>query len=204
MLFLRRLTRELPGGYAIVVERGFTVRFAALADGFRIDGEQVSSSVEAPPNLAAYAAIEQKRIERGIFPIELDASGLIRSVPGPTAPTGATQGVELALAQIKTMPLPEGDRDEARAFLLGLEQAAGRISSAPPPDLFTPPATAEQATREVMLPGGLAGSIASRFSGTVSPATGLLDQAERVVTTETAGSTRRTLEHWSLRAAAAG
>jgi len=199
MLFVRRLTRELPGGYAIVVERGFTVRFAALADGFRIEGEQVSSSVEAPPNLSAYAGIEQKRIESGIFPIELDANGLIRSVPGPVAPAGIAQGVELALEHIKTLPLADGDKDEARTFLLGLEQAAGRISSAPPPDLFTPPVKAEQATREVVLPGGLSGSIASSFSGTVTPATGLLEQAERVVTTATAGSVRRTLEHWSLR-----
>src|SRR5512147_423311 len=63
MLFARRLTRELSGGYSIVAERSFKVRFVALGDGFRIEGEQVSSSVDAPPNLAAYAKIEQERTE---------------------------------------------------------------------------------------------------------------------------------------------
>ena len=203
MLFVRRLTRELPGGYAIVVERGFRIRFAAQADGFRIEGEQVSSSVDAPPNLAAYADIERQRVETGVFPIELDAQGLIRSTPAAAAPAALARGVELALEQVRTMQLPKGGEDQARTFLLGLEQAAGRISSAPPPDLFIPPANPEQATREVTLPGGLAGSISSRFSGTLSPLTGLLQQAERIVVTETAGSTRRTLEHWTLGAATA-
>lgn len=198
MRFVRRLTRELSGGYAIVVERGFEIRFTALPRGFRIDGQQVSSSVEAPPNLAAYARIEQQRIETGVFPIELDARGLIRSIPGTSTPAALAQGVELALEQVKMMQLPKDSQDEARSFLLGLEQAAGRISSAPPPDLFTPPANAEEATRQVVLPGGLTGSISSRFSGSVSPVTGLLQQAERIVTTTTSGSTRRTLERWSL------
>jgi hypothetical protein len=198
MLFTRRLTRELPGDAAIVAERGFEVRFATLPDGFAIDGAQVSSSVEAPPSLAAYAEIERQRVETGLFPLELDARGLIRRTPSASSPATLERGVELALAQVKAMPLPAADKDEARAFLLGLEQAAGRINGAPPIDLFTPPPAPEEARRDVALPGGLSGSISSRFSGTVSPATGLLATAERIVVTQTAGSTRRTIEEWRL------
>jgi hypothetical protein len=198
MLFVRRLTRELSGNYAIVAERKFKVRFAALADGFRIEGEQVDCVVDAPPNLAAYARIEQERIETGLFPLDLDRSGLIRSSAGETSHASLDRAIDLALEQVRAMHLPDADKYEAQAFLFGLQRAAGSISSEPPADLFTPPAVAEQISREVALPGGLVGSITTSFSGKVSPESGLLDEAERIVLTGTAGSTRKTLEHWKL------
>jgi hypothetical protein len=199
MLFTRRLSRELSGGYSIVAERSFKVGFIATGGGYRIDGEQVASTVDAPPNLAAYAKIEEERVETGLFPLDLDPSGLIRSVATETSHASLDRAVELALEHVRAMQLSQADKDEARAFLLGLQQAASQISSDPPADLFTPPAVAEAVSREVALPGGLTGSISASFSGSISPETGLLDEAERIVLTGAAGSTRKTLEHWSLR-----
>ena len=198
MLFSRRLTRELSGGYAIVAERRFEVRFERLGNGFRIDGKQVAVSVDAPPNLAAYVRLEQQRTEAGMFPIMLDSHGLIRSDPEVTSHATLDRAVALALAQVEKMKLSDADKSEARSFLLSLEQAADKISSEPPANLFTPPPAPERLTREVALPGGLSGSISTQFSGSTAPETGLLERAERIVLTGTAGTTRRTLEHWRL------
>ena len=198
MLLTRRLTRELSGGYSIVVERSFELRFDRFGAGFKVEGHQVASRVDAPPSLAAYARLEQQRVEDGLFPLELNRAGLITSGSMEVSRAALAQAVELALGQVKTMPLTSGEKEDARAFLKGLEQAAGRISSQPPADLFTPPSKPMAVTHEAALPGGLSGRITTRFSGSVSSATGLLEQAERVVSTEAAGTRRRTLEHWSL------
>ena len=200
MLLTRKLTRELSDGYSIVVERRFEVQFVPQGAGFKVRGEQVASKVEAPPNLAAFAKIEQQRIETSLFPLELDRTGLIRSGAIQASQPALDQAVQLALEQVKAMPLTTGEKDEARAFLNGLERAADKISSQPPVDLFTPPLTAAAVTHEAALPDGLLGHITTHFSGSVSSATGLLEQAERIVSTEAAGTRRRTLEHWSLMA----
>jgi len=200
MLLTRRLTRELTGGYSIVAERRFRIRFSAANGGFRVDGSQVASSVKAPPNLAEFARLEQQRVEIGLFPLELDRQGIIRSGGAKTSHDSLRRAVELALAEVKQMRLSAQDKDEARAFLLGLERAAGRIASEPPVDLFTPPPLATPATHRVALPNGLSGSITTQFSGSVRPETGLLDQAERIVLTGMDGTMRRTVEHWSMAA----
>src|SRR5688572_7537209 len=53
MRYTRRLERELVDGARLVVSRGFAVRFVPEADGFRVDGEQVDSAVDAPAALDA-------------------------------------------------------------------------------------------------------------------------------------------------------
>ena len=198
MIFRRRLKRELAAGYSIVAERSFAVRFLPLVDGYRIDGEQRSSEIEVPPNLEAIARLERQRREEGMFPLVLDETGLIRASASAVPAEGLDQAVKIALDEVAARLTDKAEIIEARTFLLGLQQAAGRISSTMPVDLFTPPQVARRASREVDLPGGMSGRVSTQFGGSISPRTGLLEDAERIILTETDGTRRRTVESWSL------
>ena len=202
MLFSRSLQREMAGGHLLVARREFELDFERRGDGILVRGEQVSSQVEAPPSLAAFARIEEQRVEEGMFPLELGGDGLIRS--GPDAVPGATleQAVEMALEFIRERVEDQAQRREIGAFILALEQAAGQISSAMPVNLFVPPKIPRRIARELALPGGGTGSLTSEFSGAIDPGTGLMREAERTVLTESGTTRRLTLERWSLTPAA--
>lgn len=199
MLFRRELRRELPGGYAVVASREFEIAFRAIADGFRIDGRQVASSLDAPPSLEAYARLERERREDGIFPLRLDGYGLILSGPASVSGSDLEQAVTIALEQISAGLETQEEQAEARSFVLGLRQAADTISSALPEDLFVPPEIPQQASRSILLPDGMSGELSVEYSGRVSTATGLLDEARRVIVTDAMGERRRTVESWTLR-----
>lgn len=201
MVFSRILRRELAGGHAVVARRDFEIRFHRLADGYRVEGDQIASSVEAPPNLEAYARLERERREEGMFPLMLDAAGLIRSGPAGGPNAGLDRAIEIALEQVSARLAPGEALAEARSFILGLQQAAKMISSAMPGDLFVPPASARQESRRIALPGGASGQLSTEYWGRTSPDTGLLEEARRIILTETEGTRRETAEHWTLRAA---
>lgn len=198
MRFTRKLTRELAGGYSVVVERAYEIAFSRSSRGFRIVGSQVAVNVEAPSNLEAFAKLERERVERGLFPMQLDAGGLILSCPESVPSENLAKAVDEALSRISAMSGEDGDRRDARSFVLQLQQAAGQISNEPPANLFVPPPAAESVTRRVVLPGGTEGVVTTTFAGAVSGVSGLMESAERTVVTETGGTLRRTLEHWSL------
>ncbi len=198
MLFRRRLMREMAGGHAIIAERGFEVRFLAQGGGYRVEGAQISSTIEAPPVLARIAELERARIETGLFPLMLGVDGMIRAGPEAQPLAELDEAVDLALAQIR-QAIPEApEQREASAFILRLQQAAGSIGTQMPRDLFVPPADAAPLIRAIDLPGGDSGQIEINFRGRISAASGLMVEAERIITT-TVGETRRsTVENWSL------
>jgi hypothetical protein len=199
MTFSRKLRRGLGGGYALNVERQFDVRFERIASGFVIDGEQVAVSVDAPPNLEALARIERERREERLFPLLLDQQGLIRSGPDGGRPSAnLEQAIDVALEQLAAGLKSQRELIEAREFILGLQLAAGAIISEVPVDLFVPPQTVQQASRRIDLPDGLSGMLSTQYSGRVSAATGLLEEASRIVVTETGGSRRESVESWSM------
>jgi len=200
MLFRRRLLREMSGGNAIVVERGFELRFLPLGHGYRVEGTQVSSAVETPPVLAQIAELERKRVDSGVFPVELDPDGLVLDGASPDArPTpGLDEAVDLALARLRERGVSGAQLADANAFFLWLQQAAGTIGAEMPRELFVPPAEPQQVTRVVALPGGGSGTIETRFWGSISPQTGLMQTAERDIVTRTEETSRRTVETWSL------
>lgn len=201
MVFRRHLRRELGGGYAIVAQRDFEIRFQPSAGGHRIDGRQLASVIEAPPSLEAYARLERERPEGGMFPLLLDGEGLIRSSADGEPSANIERALDLALAQVDAEVKTQGDLVEARGFILGLQQAAGTISSALPIDLFVPPETRQQASRRLTLPDGTSGDLSTEYWGRISPDTGLLEEARRVIVTDTGGARRETAEIWTLRAA---
>ena len=96
MVYTRRIERTLVGNARIVVERKFAIRFTRLATGFVVDGQQIAVSVEMPKELAALSEMERERVETGIFPLELDEEGHIRSGEG----AGAAPEIDTALAYV--------------------------------------------------------------------------------------------------------
>jgi hypothetical protein len=198
MVFRRRLWREMAGGNAVTAQRDFEIRFEPVGAGYRIEGRQIASSVEAPPSLETYARLERERREEGMFPVLLDGQGLIRATPEGQPSANIDQALELALAQVSAAFASTSERTEARNFILGLQQAAGTITSGMPVDLFVPPETLQRASRRLTLPDGASGELSTEYSGRISAETGLLEEARRVIVTDTGGSRRETVETWAL------
>jgi hypothetical protein len=198
MRFVRKLRRELSGGFSVAAERQFEIHFVGLGAGYRVEGRQLGSTIEAPPNLEALARLEQERLEEGMFPLDLDREGIIRSGPASVAMPNLQQAIDIALSQLTAGLDSAAQLGEVRTFMAGLQQAAGTLSSAMPPDLFVPPSSVQRASREIDLPGGLHGSFSTEYSGSISQDTGLLAHARRVILTETGGTRRETVESWTL------
>lgn len=198
MDFTRRLRRELPGGAAIDVLRSFRIRFSRMTGGFRVDGEQLGAHVDAPTSLASLARLEQERVETGLFPMLLDASGIIVAGPSGRIPSDMSEAVTEALGMIAQSRLSSAGQASAREFVLGLQLVASHITSLVPPQLFIGLQQAYADTRDLPLPDGQRGSVSVQFTHSPDPISGLLDHAERVVITRVGGAERRTLEEWRM------
>lgn len=198
MRYTRTLERPLADGNRVVVSRSFAVRFERTGGGFRVSGEQLGVETEAPEKLAEFMRIERERREDGLFPLLLDADGKI--VGGETAPLSARldEAVREAIALIDRRPRAPAERAELLRFVSAIEQSAGKLISALPPDLFAPAARPRRENREVALPGGESGEVTVTFSATADPMTGLMRRAVREVITTLEGESRRTVESWRL------
>jgi hypothetical protein len=198
MLYIRRLERALAGGARLVVARSFAVRFRHAADGFRVEGQQVGVEVEAPEQLAGFARIEREREERGLFPLSLDAAGLIADGTGVPLATRLDAAVRETLATLEARPYDAAERAALVQFVNAFHQSAGQLVTELPRDLFAPAETPRSESRAVALPGGDSGEVVVTFSAARDPSTGLMRQALREVVTELHGDRRRTLESWHL------
>jgi hypothetical protein len=198
MLYTRRLERALAGGARLVVSRSFSVRFRHAAAGFSVEGEQVGVEVEAPEPLAGFARIEREREERGLFPLLLDAAGLIAGGAGVPLATRLDAAVREALEALEARPYDPAERAELVQFVNAFHQSAGKLVTELPRDLFAPAETPRSETRAVALPSGDSGEVVVTFSAARDPATGLMRQALREVVTQLNGDRRRTLESWQL------
>lgn len=198
MLYSRKLTRELPGGAAFVVERRFAIRFDPQAHGFVVSGEQVGVEVAAPPSLERFAQIEKERLEASLFPLALDGQGQISGArPGRDRELLET-AISEARARLSQASLSPGDRAETEAYIRAVHQTASGLISELPSDLFSPVEPDRSPSREVSLPGGGSGRILSRFQASTDPATGLMREALREVVSDLAGDRRRIVESWKL------
>lgn len=198
----RVLTRGLSDGKAIVVTRQWRCRFAALADGMRVSGEQQAVDVAAPGSLAAFAQMERARDASAMFPMALDPSGLIdppraaAAAAGPRPTPQLDRAIDTARLLFAALPDPAGS--EARAFLADLARMSAEAVSVIPRDLFFPAAAATSQRRELALPGGGVGEIIVLASAVNDPASGLLVRSERRIVTRLAGSERVAAESWRL------
>lgn len=196
LLLTRILHRPLPGGKAIVTRRSYTVRIVRDGAGYRVDGTLVEARVDAPPALAALAEIERQRPDIGLFPILLDASGMIIGGGGPLSEGSLDRAAAIAVEAIGSSGLPAIDMLQAQAFVRQLPGRAPR--SQWPADIFHPVPGKRSESRQIALPGGNQGNVTIEIE-TQGPAQGgQLASLERVVTTDLAGDTRMTREQWQL------
>ena len=107
MVLARSLIRELSDGQRIVVTRRYTIRFAAVPEGYQINGELIGVDVDAPPRLASLAELERRRVDPGLFPMRIDRAGILH--------------------EKTTGPIDSAVRNEARL-------RAGGILGSPPAD----------------------------------------------------------------------
>jgi hypothetical protein len=127
MRYARTLRREMADGTAMIVSRGFAIRFVPEGRGFPVEGEQVEVSVDAPPRLARFAELERQRRELGLFPLTLDGQGLIYGNRAAIDTSRLDVAVREALAVLNKPGLAQSERDEAARFVSALQQGATRL-----------------------------------------------------------------------------
>ncbi len=197
MVLTRTLHRALPGGAEVKTRRSYEVRFVSDGDGYRIDGELLETLVDAPPALQALAALEKRRPDDSMFPMRLDARGLLKPAESPvTSSATSQQAVDLALRHIDRLNLPAGQAKEARTFV---NQIRNRTGHTPwPDDLFNPAPGQRRQVQTIPLPNGGQGQVSIEIEAHADAPTGLLASFARTVTTELGGDSRITREIWTL------
>lgn len=204
LLLSRKVVRELSGGAAIVATRRYRVTFHEVADGWLVKGELVTSEIDAPPALAAIAAIERDRSDDGLFPIRLDRTG--RIVP---APVPAGMGREAVAGAVGAARQFGGG---ATAASPGFIDQVGTAASSPgtgntrwPEALFLPGGLRGTSEQTFKLPDGSEGSVQVVHESDPAPGLAMMGRAARTVITLAPGTRRVAREEWTLtRASSAG
>ena len=201
MLLTRTLRRELIDGKAIVATRRYRVNFIRSTNGWTIDGALMTSEIEAPPTLAALAALERQRPDDALFPIQLDTAGVIQPRDGAASPDGPAwrEALDKAIALATARVAPVSDGTALGLLIQQMQAVAGAATlSHWPTTLFLPEPVSNREERRFALPEGAEGSIVAELE--CLPADGLdtMGRAERRVMTEIAGTRRVTREEWSL------
>ena len=205
MLLTRTLRRELFDGKAIVATRRYRVHFTRTPDGWTIEGSLVASEIDAPPALAGLAAIERQRPDDALFPIRLDAAGVIQPRDGTASPDGPAWRAALDHAIALASARPASAIDGAALDLL-IQQMQAVVGAATlsrwPTTLFLPEPGTSREERRFALPGtgegAGEGAILAELERMPAEGTDTMGWAERRVVTEVAGTRRVTREQWSL------
>lgn len=192
MIYRRVLERELPGRPVLRVTREFAVRFESVGRGFRVSGQQTLAQVEAPAHIAQLAALEEQRVETGIFPLLLDSAG--RIVDGSDSLPSAQ--FSTALAEVRRLLGDSGG--EASTLVEALHATGSQLTAELPLDLFSPAEGTREEHQQIDLPWGDAGEVATMFEAVCDPQTKLMRNARRQVVTRMGQDERRSGERWEL------
>jgi len=176
----RRVKRQLGGDGTLVVERSWSITFAAQGRGFLVEGQQSAVAVDAPPALDYLARIERARVEQAMFPLMLDGSGLLAEV----ASGASHDALSAAIAEVRAQLIRHDALESRTAGFLDSLQGAGQKALAQwPRDLFAPGLTDQEEQRTVELPEGQSGTISITRAASTDPETGLMMHYERQVRT---------------------
>ena len=196
----RMLRRDLFDGQTITVDRSWLVRFDASADsGLTVSGEQLSSTVEAPPALAELARLEEQRTADGLLPLRLSAVGMILDPPGTRSldPLSGTV-IEAAADYVADHSLAPKVELNVREFVAMLSRRQMGWLSHLPRDLFFPVPRSKTARRDIALPDGGQGRVDLRENARADAASGLLESFMREAITTIGDSSRSAAETWQL------
>lgn len=198
LILSRTVIRELSDGKQIKVTRRYTVRFAAVENGFLLDGKLVDVSVDAPPLLGGLAEIERKRDETGMFPVRIDSGGTILAGPSGDQVDQRVRDEMTARATdvLAETGMPKENLQLGTRFVAQTMQAPSRTSW--PVDLLRIQPGEHRKSRIVPLASGEEGRIevVTRVD-TLLPC-GLPRTIERTVTTVLAGTRRVSREIWAF------
>ena len=193
MLLTRTLHSPLADGREIVTRRTYEIVILPDGDGFRVDGTLVECQVDAPPALAMLAQIERERPDNGLFPMRLDARGMI--VGDNTLPSdGAVRQAGAVVSQAFAGAARAEDSRQAGAFVRQVQgqQAITRW----PADLFRPAPGRRYSEQAIALPDGGDGKVTVEISTLPGPSR--YATVARTVTTELGALRRVTREEWTL------
>lgn len=197
VVLTRTVRRALPDGKELVSRRSYAVRFTRENGGYLVEGELVSSDVEAPPALKSLAEIERNRPERNLFPIRLDSHGRIVATARQAATVGPASGQSLVRTGIESSRLSPEEKAQAMGFVRALLDQGGAMISWPT-DLFNPKPGSHKEVRQIAVPGGGSGRVTVSTDAHLAGNGRLLDRVERVVVTELGDSRRTVSESWTL------
>ena len=196
LILTRTLRHMMHDGTAIVTRRSYRVLFVREGAGFRLDGTLAEVTVESPPGLEALAALERRRPDPGLFPVRLDAAGMVLPTPDPAPSRQQRQAIGTASADIARMNLAAADAAQAQGFVARFQTQPYR--TAWPLDLFHPVPGTRRDRRTIPLDGGLNGEVTTDIAARTDPASGLLGSFTRTVTTDLGGDKRMVIEEWTL------
>lgn len=200
MLFKSRIWHDLGNDVALITQRTFEVRFTPVSEGYRLEGTQVASEIDAPEELAPLAEIWRRTPLTTLFPFSVDIDGFVipNSGPNPAPVPDLSESIDVALDMLRKDGTSETAINDAQSFFQWLQKAANEIGSDVPRDLMVPPAELQKASKVVELPGGTSGTIEISFLGTTWPDFGLLRDAERHIVTRVEGTSQRSRDNWAL------
>lgn len=196
LVLTREVRRPLSNGEEVVARRSYAITFRRDGDGFIVDGHQIAIEVDAPANLAMLAEIERRRSDSGMFPMRLDAQGIIVSEGG----AGDAAAVAAATGEVARMvahsALPASDRADVSGFVQQIKARGDKVQW--PRDLFRPAPGEHRETHDFALPQGGLGHVVIAIDADVDAPGDLPRRLERTVTTGYAGSERVTREIFQM------
>jgi len=202
MILTRELRRALGDGQQVVSRRSYAVRFVPAPGGWTVEGELVGTEVEAPPTVPAQlVALERQRGDGGLFPLGLDAHGMIVSQHGDHDPAVSAQAMAVVTASLAASTLSEADRAAALAMAQRIRAQASAAGGNWPVDLFRPSPGERSEVRQIPLGNGVEGRVTVTTAGAIADQdhAALIERFERKVLTETGGTSRLSVETWTLR-----
>ncbi|MFA6218766.1 MAG: hypothetical protein WC692_03195 [Erythrobacter sp.] len=197
LVLTRQVERELHDGRLLVVVRSWRCQFIAAGRGAIVEGRQAGARVDAPPQLATLARMEEQRVDDGPFPALLDPSGRI-SGQGQVPAADLSRAIDEAAAILVAKGHRGEGLAEGRRFLSRLADAAGAAIAQIPEDLFFPARHESGFSRTLDLPGGLQGTVEVTIETRTDPVTGLLERSSRSAVTHIGNEARRNRELWTL------
>ena len=198
LVLTRELRKTVAGNHEFVSRRRYAVRFAPEGAGWRVEGTLVSSEVEAPARMdPRLVELERARGDEGLFPLKLDRSGMIVAQSGGEDPRNDARTLAAATAVLGKAGLSPEDRAAALRLAAGLQAQARAAGGNWPVDLFRPRTGERSEVRRFPLGDHGEGRVTITVAA-AGDARGVMERLQRRIVTETAGTSRLSVETWTM------